>query len=253
MFMRNPILCLVLFVSICSFVEAQQSGIYSGKVSNARSLPVPGATLYLLNTNKGAVSDEQGKFAFQNLAPGKYLLQVSAIGYVTIYRDIAVAGGSTGPFNIEMIDAGLQLDAVVVSAQKTDEVLQKVPFSISAISARQVQQYRLWNTNELTAIVPNLYSSNPGDDRNVTSIRGIATTSYDPAVATYIDGVNQFGLDTYIPTLFDVERIEILRGPQGKLYGRNAMGRVINIITRQPSSTTNGFAEISICNHNQQR
>ena len=155
--------------------------------------------------------------------------------------------------NIQLTDAGHQLDAVLVTAQKTEELLQKVPFSITAISARQVQQYRLWNNNELTAIVPNLYSSNSGDDRNVTSIRGITTTSYDPAVATYIDGVNQFSLDTYIASLLDVERIEVLRGPQGTLYGRNAMGGVINIITKQPTNATNGFAEINFGNYNQQR
>src|SRR5690606_10023269 len=76
---------------------------------------------------------------------------------------------------------------------------------------------------------------------------------YDPAVATYIDGVNQFGLDTYIAQLFDVERIEVLRGPQGTLYGRNAMGGVINIITRQPDNRTTGFAEASFGNYGQQR
>jgi iron complex outermembrane receptor protein len=72
-------------------------------------------------------------------------------------------------------------------------------------------------------------------------------------VATYIDGVNQFSLDTYIPTLFDVERIEVLRGPQGTLYGRNAMGGVINIITKQPNNASSGFADISVGNYNQQR
>jgi iron complex outermembrane receptor protein len=128
-----------------------------------------------------------------------------------------------------------------------------VPLSISAISSRQVNEYRLWNNKELTAIVPNLYSANSGDDRNVTAIRGIATTSYDPAVTTYIDGVNQFSLDTYIANLSDVERIEVLRGPQGTLYGRNAMGGVINIITKQPGNTLTGYAEINIGNHNQQR
>src|SRR6185437_1836370 len=100
---------------------------------------------------------------------------------------------------------------------------------------------------------PNLFSNNSGDERNVTSIRGIVTTSYDPAVATKIDGVNQFSLDTYIATLFDISRIEILRGPQGTLYGRNAMGGVINIITKQPSNTTEGFAEASLGNYNLQR
>ena len=147
----------------------------------------------------------------------------------------------------------MQLEAVLVSAEKKEAFLQKVPLSITAISSHQVKDYRLWNSHELTAIVPNLYSASSGDERNVTGIRGIATTSYDPAVATYIDGVNQFSLDTYIPQLSDIERIEVLRGPQGTLYGRNAMGGVINIITKQPGNKLGGFAEINIGNYNQQR
>lgn len=145
------------------------------------------------------------------------------------------------------------LDVIVVTAQKKEEKLQKIPVSVSAITSKQVLDYRLWNTREITAVVPNLYSADPGDNRNVTSIRGITTTSYDPAVATYIDGVNQFGLDTYISQLSDIERIEVLRGPQGTLYGRNAMGGVINIITKQPGNHLNAFAEANIGNYGQQR
>jgi len=247
--MRITIISCLFLVSIGSFAQSRQPGTVSGKVTNTRSLAVAGATLYILNTNEGTVSDEQGHFSFKNIPAGSYVIQVSAVGYVTIYKDITTNDGSNGSFNFQLVDAGLQLDAVVVSAQKTDELVQRIPLSITAISARQVQQYRLWHSSELTAIAPNLFSSNPGDDRNVTSIRGIATTSYDPAVTTYIDGVNQFGLDTYIPTLFDVDRIEILRGPQGTLYGRNAMGGVINIITKQPTNSLDGFLELSMGNY----
>src|SRR5436190_3013795 len=232
---------------------AQHLYTFSGKVTNAGSVPLAGTSVYLLNTNRGTASDEQGNFTLKNLPPGKYTVQVSAIGYATTDLDISLGGSSSESINIKLPDAATQLDAVLVSAQKTEESLQQVPLSISAISSRQVQQYRLWNLRELTAIVPNLYSSNSGDDRNVTSIRGITTTSYDPAVTTYIDGVNQFSLDTYIAQLLDVERIEVLRGPQGTLYGRNAMGGVINIITRKPSNFTNGFAELTAGNHGQQR
>ncbi|WP_225975268.1 TonB-dependent receptor [Anseongella ginsenosidimutans] len=124
---------------------------------------------------------------------------------------------------------------------------------MSTLPARKVEEYHLWNGKDLAAIVPNLYAANPGDNRNVVSIRGIATTSYDPAVVTYIDGVSQFGLDTYIAQLLDIERIEVLRGPQGTLYGRNAMGGVINIITRQPGNTSSGYVRADIGNYGLQR
>jgi iron complex outermembrane recepter protein len=145
------------------------------------------------------------------------------------------------------------LETVIVTAQKTEQKLQKVPIAVSAFTSRQVREYRLWSLEELSALAPNLYAANPGDNRNVTGIRGIVTTSYDPAVVTYVDGVNQFSLDTYIPQLLDVERIEILRGPQGTLYGRNAMGGVIHVITKQPSNRTRAFGEISLGNYGQQQ
>ncbi|HVU94530.1 MAG TPA: TonB-dependent receptor [Puia sp.] len=149
--------------------------------------------------------------------------------------------------------AQTQLDSVTVTAEKREAPLQKVPVSVTAIGSKQVDAFRLWDIKGITGIVPNLYSGNSGDGRNVTSIRGVTTTSYDPAVATYIDGVNQFSLDTYIPELNDIERIEILRGPQGTLYGRNAMGGVINIITKQPDNNTHGFAQIDEGSYKQQR
>ncbi len=146
-----------------------------------------------------------------------------------------------------------QLDTVLVTAQKKTELLQKVPLAVSSFNSKQVNAYRIWNIKDISGIIPNVYSADPGDGRDVTAIRGIATTSYDPSTAVYIDGVNQFNLDTYIPNLFDVERIEILRGPQGSLYGRNAMGGVINIITKQPTNYTSGSAELNWGNYGQKR
>jgi iron complex outermembrane receptor protein len=142
-----------------------------------------------------------------------------------------------------------QLGEVMVTAQKETENLQKVPFSVSAIDDRKVEEMNLWQTRDLRGYIPNLYSSNPGDNRNVISIRGITTTSYEPAVATYVDGVNQFGLDTYFFLLNDVERIEVLRGPQGTLYGRNAMGGVMNVISKPKSDELSGFVRADVGNY----
>lgn len=150
-------------------------------------------------------------------------------------------------------DSVSALNEVVVTAQKRAEQVGKIPIAVSAFTSAQVHDFRLWNNKDISGIVPNFYAADAGDGRDVLSIRGITTTSYDPAVAIYIDGINQFGLDTYIPSLFDVQRIEVLRGPQGTLYGRNAMGGVINILTKQPTNQADGYAEISAGNYGQQR
>jgi len=226
---------------------------FSGKIINSRSEPIAGASIVLLNTQTGTLSDSMGNFRIGHLASGKYIVHFTAIGFVSQDKEIMLGGTAPSGLQVVLYDNATHLDAVMVTAEKREELLQQVPASISSLSAKQVSEYRLWNSKDLTAIVPNLYSANPGDQRNVTSIRGITSTSYDPAVATYVDGVNQFTLDSYIAQLFDVERIEVLRGPQGTLYGRNAMGGVINIITKPPVNHPDGYAEISIGNYGTQR
>ena len=238
---------------ICFVGYSQSLVAIQGNIKDERSNPVSYASVYLLNSNFFAVSDTSGSFMIKNIPEGNYTLVVSAVGYATINEVIQITKQGQTPFDLRLTDASRQLDEVIVTAEKKEENVQAIPSSISALNAKSINNYRLWNSKDLTAIVPNLYSANPGDGRNVTSIRGITSSSYDPAVTTYIDGVNQFTLDTYIPQLFDVERIEILRGPQGTLYGRNAMGGVINIITKQPTNNISGFLEISAGNYGEQR
>lgn len=248
---KNYLIILLVFNALLAW--SQNGGTLSGKITDLKFNPISNARVHILNSSFSVFSDENGKFSFSNYPAGNFTIQISALGYATITKDIPFASDKNKPVAITLNNSSKQLDEVIVSAQKKEEVLQKVPFSITALSSLQVQEYRLWDSKEITAIVPNLYSADPGDNRNVISIRGITTTSYDPAIATYIDGVNQFGLDNYISELLDLERIEILKGPQGTLYGRNAMGGVINIITKQPTNIVSGFTEISIGNYNQQR
>ncbi|PWS26897.1 hypothetical protein DHW03_12790 [Pedobacter yonginense] len=244
----KKIISLICLSIIFSFAANAQQKL-SGTVKDSKNVALPAISIQILNTNLNTTTNADGNFEFNTVPAGKLSIRFSAIGYATTIKTIT----NNQNLDVVLADANLKLDEVTVFAQKTEENIQNVPMSVTALSATKVNDYRIQNTRDLATIVPNLYSSNPGDGRNVTSIRGIGTTSYDPAVATYIDGVNQFGLDTYIASLFDIERIEVLRGPQGTLYGRNAMGGVINIVTKQPTNNTNGFAGIDIGNFGQQR
>jgi iron complex outermembrane receptor protein len=240
----------ILFLISINLSAVAQERTLTGRILDENGTGIPNATVQLLNAPFGTATDQEGNF---NLAvdTSSPVIIVRAVGYAT-RQTLATPNGDQA-LEIVLKESVMQLPDLLVTAEKEEVNLQSVPYSVSSLEGTKLEQYRVWNIREISTIIPNLYSADPGDNRNVTSIRGITTTSYDPAVATYIDGVNQFSLDTYIAPLFDVERIEVLRGPQGTLYGRNAMGGVINVITRAPGNYFSGFAEASIGGLGQQR
>jgi hypothetical protein len=119
MFMRISTIFLTLLLTLNLAAHSQQSGRLSGKITNSRSVPVAASTIHLLNTNQGTVSDEKGSFEFKNLPAGKYILQVSSVGYATIDMDVTIGDKANESLNIQLTDAGKQLDGVLlVTAQK---------------------------------------------------------------------------------------------------------------------------------------
>lgn len=244
------------FLILLTFLNlnAKSQALLTGKITTINNIPVSNVSISVLNSNIKSISDSNGLFKIKLPATGTYQLEINHFNFASIHPAIKIENNKNDYAASYILEASINtLDEIIVTAQKKEELIQKIPSSITALNAKQISAFNLWNTKEITGIIPNLYSADPGDGRDVTSVRGIATSSYDPTVTTYIDGVNQFSLDTYIPTLFDIERIEVLRGPQGTLYGRNAMGGVINIITKQPTNTTTGFVDLSLGNYNQQR
>lgn len=246
---RSAFLLVVCFMMVTTSALAQYA--VSGKVLAPDNRGLPGASIQVLNSNLATATDEQGNFVLGHVPSGNHVLRVSAVGYATENYRVIVENDLS--IDVQLNSVENRLDEAVVTAQKMESDPHDVPASLSVIGSKAVEQQYMWNIMDAAAVVPNLNIANPGDGRNVAALRGIATTSYNQAVATYVDGVNQFGLDTYIPYLQDVERIEVLRGPQGTLYGRNAMAGVINIITRQPTNQTTGLVEANLGNRGQQR
>lgn len=243
---------LILLCIISEAAFSQSRFDINGRVVDSENNPIPGAVVRIINTPKSVISDAEGKFVLTDNMPGNYTLEISSLGFA-IKNINQVVSSHPISLEIQMESSAIELDEIVVASHRREDQLQTVPISVSALNQTQVREFMIWNLQDISAIVPNLFASHPGDNRVVTSIRGITTTSYEPAVVTYIDGVNQFSLDTYIAPLHDVKSIEVLRGPQGTLYGRNAMGGVINIETEKPGNTRRAFAGIDAGNFGQQR
>jgi outer membrane receptor protein involved in Fe transport len=129
------------------------------------------------------------------------------------------------------------LEEVVVTAQKREQTLKDVPISISAITGERLQNRSVDNMNDLSASIPNFFVAEAQIDSNI-SIRGVQTGSnkgFEQSVAMYFDGIS-YGRSQLIRTpLVDLERVEVLRGPQPTLFGKNAIAGAVNITSAKPT------------------
>lgn len=222
-----------------------------GIIKNQAGEGIVGATIAVLNNPKGAITDKNGAYEV-SLSNGRYDISISAIGYASKIQKVEVNGPTT--LDLILKESSQELSEVVVTADKTETNLQNTPVAVSSISAKKVEDARIWELANLTAIVPNyLYSELGVAFQQIQSIRGVQVFSENPAVATYIDDVNALDIIGGGFQMADIERIEVLRGPQGTLFGRNAMGGVVNIITKKPTNRTSGFAEVGLGNLGLQR
>jgi iron complex outermembrane receptor protein len=144
---------------------------------------------------------------------------------------------------------------VVVTAQKRSEDLQKVPVSIGVLSGDTLAQMHIEQPADLAGRIPNLQMENTiGNEVPIFSLRGVSMSDYslsqDGPIATYYEGVYKGNFALLGDAMFDLERIEVLRGPQGTLYGKNATGGAINLIDKKPGFDTEGYVDASYGNYN---
>mgnify|MGYP002277309817 CR=1 FL=1 len=158
---------------------------------------------------------------------GRQFLLAFLIMFTLSFSGNALAGEEDATSEKEYL-----LEPQIVTADKQEKDAQDIPGSVSVISDVQVQDYNIISASDLFQRMPNLFMVKTGPTSGFTAVRGI--TSYmngNPPLGIYVDDVYYPGAD---PNIFDVERVEVLRGPQGTLYGHNTEAGVINVITKQP-------------------
>ncbi|MCZ2154894.1 MAG: TonB-dependent receptor, partial [Bryobacterales bacterium] len=147
------------------------------------------------------------------------------------------------------------LQEVVVTAQRREERLQDVPVAVTAIGEEQLAMRRIQNVNDLSGLAPNI-SVLPAAVSNTgfqISIRGAVQQNpalyWDPTVGLYLDGVYVGKSTGNVFDVVDLERVEVLRGPQGTLYGRNTLAGAVNLITHQPTGELGGNVQLDLGNY----
>ena len=224
----------------------------SGKVVDARTNEILiGATVSIKGTTNGASTDANGEFALITGQKLPFTLIVSYVGYQKKEHLI-----STDKVEIQLEENTNQLSDVVVTSRRRQESVQDIPIPISVIRGVAAEDAGAFNTNRLKELIPSvqLYSSNA---RNTTlNIRGLGSSfgltndGIDPGVGFYVDGVYYARPAATSLDFVDIDRVEVLRGPQGTLFGKNTTAGAFNITTRPASFTPGATFETSYGNYN---
>ena len=156
-------------------------------------------------------------------------------------------------FSAVTFSAENTIEEIIVTAQKRAEGIQDVPISISAFTGQNLQDLGVRNLTDIGRYTSGIEMHNSDASQPTYSVRGVQTFDFtagsDPTVAVYVDGVYAArGAGAEIP-LSDIERVEVLKGPQGTLFGRNAIGGAIHIITEEPGEDQEGEARVSMGNY----
>ncbi len=226
---------------------ASAQSVVSGRVLNEQGEALSGATILIESLAIGTSTDFEGNYSLR-IPSGQLgqtlILTARFIAYLYQAHEIVVREEEMTENFVLKTDL-LQLDDLVVMPRNREELLQDVPLAVSAFSGRNLETRQIETTDRLGQIIPNTTFNHSGSLAGTKSaaqvfIRGVGQRDYlpvtDPGVVIYVDGVYMPRTVGAVLDLVDLERVEVLRGPQGTLFGRNAIGGAISIHSRKPDA-----------------
>jgi iron complex outermembrane recepter protein len=241
-------LLLVAAIVISGSLSGQSS--IQGKVSSVKTgQPVSDVQVRLLKINALQITNASGNFVFNKLEPGVYSLHFSAIGYKDTSLHIQLSENQSLTIEVKLQEAYHRLGEVLVSVNRSPKRLEDVPARIDVLDAERVASYPATNVDNFLQAIPNVYvnrSSGIFSKNSSLTMRGLDGTA---RVLVLLDGVPlNFsaggGINWHMIESAELEKIEIMKGPASALYGNNAMGGVINLITKKPANRITGMATL---------
>jgi iron complex outermembrane recepter protein len=249
------VVCLIALGAVVA--SAQPSGQLTGVVRDTTGSVLPGVTVTItgaaLSTPRTVVTNELGEYVVEALRAGRYLVTAAFSGFEPSSTEIEV-GAPTATLNIVLAVSSIA-ERVTVTATKTGAAdVQSTPIAITVLPATALERMGVHTVEGLAGVVPTVTISQHTGHAQVT-IRGIGTNSGvgDPSSTVHLDGVYLGRPAMVFADFLNVERVEVLRGPQGTLYGRNSVGGTINIVTRQPTNTLETSVRLTAGNYRKLR
>ena len=247
--MRN-LLLLVLFIPFLSF---SQEITVSGNVKSSSDVLL-GVNVIEKGTSNGTTTDVDGNYSIK-VNQGATLV-FSYLGYKS--KEIEVNGRQT--INVTLEEDASQLDEVVIKgfdnvigqARRRAESVQSIPESVVTFTAKDIEVKGISNVQTFADQIPNVnFTTSQNVGNNFITVRGISQVrNGDAPIAFVIDGVTLPDANLLNQELFDVALIEVVKGPQGALYGKNAIAGAINIVTNQPTNNFKNKVKVGYGNGN---
>jgi iron complex outermembrane receptor protein len=240
---------IVLGVLLAHTAWAQQAGRLAGSIDDQTGAPLAGVAVTARGpATRDGQSDAAGRFEFGDLPAGEYELRATLTGFRSIKRVVGVQPGDTVSVSLTMAVAVLEQTMVTGTKGGADDV-QSTPMAISAVPNTEFARLAIRTIDEAAARMPLVTFTQNGAFGQL-SIRGIGTNAVyagaDPSSAMYLDGIYLARPAMALVDFLDLERVEVLRGPQGTLYGRNALGGALNLISRAPGNDLQAEARVTL-------
>jgi len=239
--MKNLLILLLMF-GFQLAVFAQNTGKISGKVTDKQSgEPLVGATVTVRSSGASAITDEAGAFTITNVKAGKITLEISYVGYEEVVLSVTVTAGATASADAALAISNRAENTVVVTASKRAEKITRAPASISVINAKDFDQSSSFNIGDLASKIQGVEFIRTGVTGVGFNARGF-NNAFNAKILQMTDGRNSMmagssGLPSGIMNTVikeDIERLEIVLGPNSALYGPNAHNGIANTITKDP-------------------
>jgi iron complex outermembrane receptor protein len=184
---------------------------------------------------------------------GFAVVQADAPVMIKVATQAVAPAASPAQVRAEAAPEPIQVEEVVVTAQRRAETVQSVPLAVSAATGESLARQGVKNIVDLSSQAPSLQISNGGGGNAQVFMRGVGSTNTtvvgDPAVAVHVDGIYVSRANAISGLFYDLDRVEVVRGPQGTLYGRNATAGAINIITNAPKRVYEGALDVEVGNY----
>jgi iron complex outermembrane receptor protein len=244
--MKQNLLLLNFFWPAFSFAQL------SGRVTNENNEGISYATVAIKNTGNAIATDSAGYFVLTGIPKFPFTIIVSHTGYKSLERTIRNNQAGNIVLQLQLL---YRTDTIVVTSRRRSERLQDVPIPVSVIGGPRLDNAGAYNVNLVKNYIPSmqLYSSNPRNTgvniRGIGSPFGLTNDGLDPGVGFYVDGIYYARPAAATLDFIDIERIEVLRGPQGTLFGKNTTAGAINIITNKPDFKPGRGFEVSYGNY----